>query len=129
SINGTVQITNVVTHGSLTCNTFCGSIAGYTSGDVTVTDSHSDATISGDSRLGGLFGKVDSTGGHTTNVTNSYFTGIVTGTGNLIGGIAGPGQGLILDKVFSNGTVTGASFVGGLVGSMINIGSITLSYS
>jgi hypothetical protein len=129
SINGTVQITNVVTHGSLTCDTFCGSLAGYTSGDVTVTDSHSDATVSGSSRLGGLLGKVDSTSGHTTTVTNSYFTGTVTGTGNLIGGISGPSQGLILDKVFSSGTITGASFVGGLVGSMINIGSITLSYS
>ncbi|HSX44493.1 MAG TPA: hypothetical protein VLF39_00060 [Candidatus Saccharimonadales bacterium] len=129
-LSGNAQIINVTTHGSLNCSSFCGSFAGFVQGHIAVSDSHSDANVFGDIKLGGLFGKVDCVGpGHTLTLTNSYYSGSVYGTGILVGGIAGPSQGLILNKVFSNGTVTGTNNVGGLVAQMSNIGSISLSYS
>ncbi len=124
------QIINVVTHGTLSCDSFCGSFAGFVSGLVTVADSHSDVDVSGDTKVGGLFGKVDSVGpGNTTTVTNSYFSGDVTGTGSLIGGISAPSTGLILEDVYTSGSVSGTSSVGGLIASFTNIGSVIRSFS
>ena len=51
----------------------------------------------------------------TTNVTESYFSGNLTGT-NYIGGIAGAKQGGCINKCYASATINGNQYVGGIAG-------------
>jgi hypothetical protein len=91
--------------------------------------------------VGGLVGH------NGTKISNSYFTGTVTGakvttnssnnTSVYVGGLAGYNYGGTINNSYSTGTVTGTRttggnasvYVGGLVGENVSTGTISNSYS
>jgi len=78
-----------------------------------------NATVTGDYYVGGLVGVMNS-----GTVSNSYFTGNVTGNrgvGGLVGGSTGP-----VSNSYSTGSVDGDDYVGGLVGH--NGGTVSNSF-
>ncbi|MFI3253690.1 MAG: GLUG motif-containing protein [Eubacteriales bacterium] len=90
---------------------------GYTK-NATITNlgiEHCD--VSGDVSVGGLVGLAQA-----TTIENCYTTGAVSGTGNLVGGLAGQLlSGSTIQNCYSTaiataGTAGGTSYVGGLVG-------------
>ena len=83
----------------------------------TVSNVFSSGSVSGDRRVGGLVGSMESLGA----ISNSYSTATVTGTGDDIGGLLGLVQGTAgassLSNSYSVGLVTSPSGSrGGLVG-------------
>ena len=52
-----------------------------------------------------------------TKISNSYFSGSITGT-NYIGGIAGYKMGGIVSYNYANATISGSDYIGGLVGKL-----------
>jgi len=81
-----------------------------------------NAEVTGHLYVGGLVGCAF--GGSA--ISNSYFTGSVTGY-ELVGGLAGESRGGIMSSSYSTGNVTGEFYVGGLVGG--NGGTVSNSYS
>jgi hypothetical protein len=61
-----------------------------------------------------------------TTVSNSYFTGSVSGSSDQVGGLVGYNYGTV-SKSYSSGSVTGDSYTGGLVG--FNRDTVSDSYS
>ncbi len=71
-----------------------------------------DAYVEGQSQVGGLIGW---SAGFGTSVSNSYATGVVTGTGYNVGGLIGNSSGSVSNS-YATGAVTGRNNVGGLIG-------------
>ncbi len=72
-----------------------------------------DAYVEGQSQVGGLIGW---SAGFGTSVSNSYATGVVTGTGYNVGGLIGNSSGSVSNS-YATGAVTGTgNNVGGLIG-------------
>lgn len=95
-----------------------GGIAGQLCpGGVTITNASNSSSgeVYGSSYVGGILGRTNDNGDNSlSNVTNSAK---ITGTGNYVGGIAGFGSDLIsLISASNSGAVSGASWVGGIVG-------------
>ena len=84
-----------------------GGLVGQSSG--TVSNSHSNCSVSGYHRVGGLLGKNDG------DVSNSYSTSDVTGNID-VGGLLGGNTGTVRDSYFT-GSISGDMNVGGVVGS------------
>ena len=80
-----------------------------------------NAEVHGYSRVGGLVGE------NSGQVSDSYATGSVTGSGHYVGGLVGLHLGTV-SASYATGDVTGSdNYVGGLVGS--SRGSISDSYA
>ena len=71
-----------------------------------------DANITGQSMVGALAGQSATV---ASNIQNCYSTGVVNGTGNLVGGLIGYKHGPI-QQSYSSATVNGYDSVGGLLG-------------
>lgn len=104
-----------------------GLIGNNNDGDV--SNSYSTATVtassySGNSNAGGLIGKNE----YNNNITTSYATGGVTGTGLAVGGLVGYQFGGSITNTYATGSVSSISSVGGLVGAASNA-TITSSYA
>lgn len=108
--------------GSVAGQTKVGALAGWNSGNI--NNSHASTTVTGtSSEAGGLVGTSQG------EIRNSHATGAVSG-GLAVGGLVGWGQGVISDSYATTGTVTASnSRAGGLVGYMLNSGTISRSYS
>ena len=79
--------------------------------------------IEGDDYVGGLVGS-----SRDSDITNSYATGVVTGTRYNVGGLVGTITNGTITNSYATGAVTGTrEYVGGLVGG--NWGRITNSYA
>jgi hypothetical protein len=107
-----------------------GSIIGAFYDTGTLFRAESDATvIAVGRRVGGLVGAATTNNGFdTVRIYDSKFTGSVTGndvTARQYGGILGAGTGVIVERVFSNATVSGVRQVGGIVGYVEGLGTIT----
>lgn len=89
-----------------------GGLAGDAS-TVTVNTSSANATVDGQSSLGGLIGDTQS---NPVDISNSYTAGNITGSGSSIGGLVGLHQDGMINNSYAVGNVTGGSSVGGLVG-------------
>ncbi|MBQ2713501.1 MAG: hypothetical protein IJF22_00845, partial [Clostridia bacterium] len=138
---GTIKNVNVA--GTITGTNYVGSVCGYNAG--TITNCHSTAVVSGKgSYVGGIVGVNNATldnahhvtgavngvnttfglavggvvGINLTNglVTNVYNTGGVTAANyQWVGGVFGQNHGTVYN-VFNKGQVSGAYYVGGLIG-------------
>lgn len=53
----------------------------------------------------------------TTNITDSYFSGNLTGT-NYIGGIAGTKQGGQINKCYASASINSGQYIGGIAGAL-----------
>lgn len=106
-----------------------GGLFGVNTGDITNSTLTNRGTVTGGTNVGGLIGV------NTGDVTNSSLInevgGSVTGTGDNVGGLIGKNNGTITggrndadtmyaDKIYNNGTVSGSSNVGGLIGANVD---------
>jgi hypothetical protein len=82
------KIENCYTEGSITGLDHIGGLASWVGDGGSIENSYSKASVSGYSYIGGLCGtvKLFETPG---TISNSYSTGLVTGTGSYIGGLIG----------------------------------------
>ena len=101
-----------------------GGLNGWNNGPI--SSSHASGNVSGDSKVGGLVGEnydADAWKGLAIGlnaITGSTAAGVVTGTGNWIGGLVGSNNGPISDSHARGARVRGLANVGGLVGSNYN---------
>jgi len=112
--------------------TGAGSVGGLAGSIGTIRNSNSEAEVTGtgtSTSVGGLAGS------NSSAISNSYFTGKVTGTGSgtstFVGGLTGSNSGTISDSYYA-GTMTGLgtganTYIGGIAGR--NSGAVSGSYS
>ncbi len=90
----------------------------------TITTCYFRGEVSGNSMVGGLVGN-----NHViTSIAESYASAQVTGTQPDVGGLVGISFGPIT-SCFADGETEGPSYVGGLVGSLANGGSVNSCYA
>ncbi len=121
NFNGTIA--NSYSTGSVSGSGLVGGLVGANGDGGTISNSYSTCSVSigSGSNVGGLVGENSST------ITNSYFTGSVSGSG-LVGGLVGLNFNGTIANSYSTGSVSGVDDVGGLVGFNFN-NTITNSYS
>jgi len=97
--------------GQITGQDYVGTLIGLGGNAMTISNSHSTATVSGRSTVGGLAGLAGS-----GSIVSSSAVGTVTGTGDIIGGLVGNAAGGAVSLSHATGHVTGKKQVGGLAG-------------
>ena len=113
-------IINSSVSGAVEANADVGGLVGINDGDI--ISSFADVAVSATTNSGGLVGR------NQGAMTNSYASGNVTASGDNIGGLVGLNNELgRITNTYAEGTVMGASQVGGLVGS--HHGMIMNSYA
>ena len=91
-----------------------GGLVGVTDSS-TLLNSSAAVNITGVTQTGGLVGRA-----RYSNISDSYATGSVTGTGTFTGGLVGAtDMGGTLARVYASGKVTGTTDVGGLIGGPV----------
>ena len=134
-----------------------GGLIGYNTGEIIggrIDDSGKDlglytykiynnGEVTGATNVGGLIGNnadEKATNGKQGSLIAGYNTGVVTGSGENVGGIAGTNAGII-DQVFNtvmtldkngkvvDGAISGVTNVGGIVGSNTGNGTLTNAYN
>lgn len=114
--------------GSVTANTEnVGGLIGFLENGH-VTSSYSESSVEGPNTVGGLVGTAVDQG---DLIQNSYSTGPVTSTGDVVGGLVGSTGVAEIKQSYSTSTIDpqGNDRVGGLVGSLYGEGSIVESYA
>lgn len=120
-LNNTMS--NCYSEATVSGDTIVGGLIGWLY--YNLENSYATGDVSGVERVGGLVGHIGGEG----FVINSYSTGNVYGTSERTGGLAGRNSGSI-DNSYSTGNVTGVDYVGGLAGVNRNQDAlITNSYS
>jgi filamentous hemagglutinin family protein len=95
-----------------------GGLVGYVVA-ASVTNSYAIGSVSGMSEVGGLIGVND----YKSMMSSDHAAGAVSGTANDVGGLVGLNSGTVSGS-YGTGSVSGASYVGGLVGyNVSNSGS------
>jgi hypothetical protein len=150
-------ILNTFSKGTITGYSLVGGLVGWTWGTCTISDSYSEANVSGTNEfIAGLVGinwgtisKCYATGsvsgagswlaglvGDNANrglISESYATGNVNGNttaGANFGGLVARNNNGIINNCYSTGNVTGYNYVGGLVGYIhLSTSSISNSYA
>ncbi|GIP26320.1 hypothetical protein J23TS9_14500 [Paenibacillus sp. J23TS9] len=143
-------VRNVGSEGSsITGQLYVGGLVGRNDG--TVSGSHVSGTVSGTTIVGGLVGDNE-----VGKVSQSYATGVVSGSGENVGGMVGYNfAGLVIqsnsfsdvkgrdgvgglvgnndqgsiNQSYATGTVNGQDHIGGLVGIINNSGEVSQSYA
>jgi hypothetical protein len=134
--NGSAQVlvqnltlSNVNITGSNYTGGLFGSFTGW-SNTVAVQNISVSGTISGGSNVGGILGFQS---GGWVQISNCTSTANITGSGSYVGGITGNALSLGLPGHIytstSSGTITGASYVGGIAGYVGNQGTVSGSSS
>ncbi|MDH7506201.1 MAG: hypothetical protein QHH15_00235 [Candidatus Thermoplasmatota archaeon] len=121
--NNDLKITSVVNNGNVSGRDYIGGTVGTMSRG-TITSPTNTGTVSGRHNIGGIVGYINGcmSVGNTAKITGCTHKVNVTGTGNGVGGILGSGYTgalnaiLIIEKCRYKGTVSGANYVGGIVG-------------
>ena len=98
-----------------------GGIAGMASGDIGNCENH--AMVNGANGVGGIVGDYRGSGKSIISCANY---GVVTGTGNSVGGIAGGYGSGTIQNCANYGDITGADIVGNLIGdgSICNLNNV-----
>lgn len=124
-VGGLAHLDNVFYTGTVTgSGTEVGGLVGFPNEQGHISNSWSDATVTGDSNVGGLAGSSRFGG----VIEHSYAKGTVTGNTN-VGGLVGLRGESSIEDSWSNATVTGDSNVGGLIGLSRAGGGIDHSYA
>ena len=90
-----------------------------------ISNAYTSGTVISDSdQIGGLAGEIKN-----STATNVYSTADVKGNGN-VGGLVGISSGSVIEKAFATGKATATTYqAGGLIGAMINGGTVKNSYA
>ncbi|MDZ5649759.1 beta strand repeat-containing protein [Nitrospirillum sp. BR 11828] len=122
---GTVSNLGLV-NASVTGQNDVGALAGISDG--AISGSYSTGSVTGASLVGGLVGLLGSIG--TPSLTTSYSGATVSvGSGLTAGGLAGSLQHGSISDSYATGAVSGAGYIGGLVGVTGSAISISSSYA
>ena len=109
---------------SVSGKTDVGGLVGQASQTSSIENSYSSGTVNGITKTGGFAGINEGI------IRNSYATGNVVSTGNYTGGFVGYIDATsTIDKVYSKGSVNGASYVGGLIGYINPSANTTITNS
>jgi PKD repeat protein len=129
NVTGGNQVGGLIGYGSAGNSHSTGNVLGVSRvggliGSGGATYCHSSGNVSGTSIIGGLIGE------QTSYTSNTYSTGIVSGSSDYVGGLIG----LIaywcnINNSFSSSRVIGGSLVGGLIGGKPYGASVTNCYS
>ena len=121
AISGSTASGTVTTTGSEV-----GGLVGWNNGPISDSDAL-NPSVTGVSYVGGLVGQNDGADGAAGSnaISGSTASGTVTATGSFAGGLVGSNEGPISDSDALNPSVTGLSWVGGLVGFNANVWSIS----
>lgn len=98
---------------------YTGGITGY-SATGSLTNCVYEGTLSGNMYVGGIVGSLETS---TSSFESCFSKGKITATGDYCGGIVGVSQGACIEEMESCshfGDISGASYVGGLVGAVLN---------
>ena len=125
SYSGSATIENCVVTGSVSGGTYVGGIIGrsllYSGQQLLIQQCVVEANIKGGNNVGGIAGYLESGTTGRATITECYFNGNVTATSSsYAGGIVGGGTALNIENCRSDGSVTGLSGVGGIIGTVIN---------
>ena len=122
------NVKNVFVTGTVTgSGTGTGGLIGYIYDDVSVSDCYSAATVIGEHSVGGLVGGISSNY-NKGQITFSYATGDVTGSGSNVGGLVGHIYTSKISDTYATGNVTGTGF-GSNVGGLVGLVGVASSYS
>ncbi len=121
-VSGTTTIENCYVSGKITGVQYLGGLVSYSSGKLTMNKCYNLAEVSGTTYVAGLVGRLSL---NTTQISNSYNFGAVTGTSDYVAGLVGfKNQSSInftLESSFKAGTVTATSSTSGpIVGYIKN---------
>lgn len=102
-----------------TTNELIGGLVGQIFISGTISDSYSQAQIDGGAIIGGLVGFTSTTDGTIKigTITDSYFDGQITASGNSIGGLIGQANNMEINDSYAKATLNGNNSMGGLLGS------------
>lgn len=125
--DNTVKIDKCINYASVTGTSNVGGVAGQApsgtaSNSFGITNSLNEGTVSGELNIGGIVGQIEA----FLTLSGCENKGDVTGTGSAVGGIAGlTGAGSTaaynrIDTCVNSGKISGASGIGGIVGSAGN---------
>ena len=133
-VQGVNRISGSTAGGAVTgTGDFVGGLAGRNDGPI--SDSHATGDVDGVHSVGGLVGTNFDDGGYYGDVVGlntirgSTASGVVIGTGTLVGGLVGYNEGPISDSDARGSLVRGYSSVGGLVGQNKGPGPISDSHA
>jgi len=126
-VSGDFEVSNLgLVNVDITAAQSVGAVFGVIEGGVNKTGIISSVfatgSITADDFVGGLMGRKQNN--HVNfNIIDSYFVGSVaangiTGYGGGVAGFLGADQGGLIENVYSEGTVTGTKFLGGLLGNL-----------
>ena|GEM_PF-4814538 len=104
-----------------------GGLVGYNGDYSNIKFSYATGNVEGTFRVGGLVGENE-----YGNITQSFATGAVVGTANRVGGLVGSNTGdaeIGIHDAYAIGSVTGDTYVGGLVGANDSGGHIERTYA
>ena len=125
---GTLSLTKCGTVSNVTVGQSSGSRIGGLVGQLTGNTTNNtisncfavgDIKTNGD-RIGGIVGEAT----RAVNISNSYYSGSITGA-NSLGGIVGYGSAVTMSNNYANGSINGNSNVGGIAGYLTSSSSIT----
>ena len=112
-------MTNLTVKATVTGGDDTGGIAGSIQNGVLNVCNY-EGTLSGAKYVGGIVGELLNT---TSSFTSCFSKGKITATGDYCGGIVGVSQGACIEEMESCshfGDISGQSYVGGLVGAVLN---------
>ena len=113
-------LTNVSVESTVTGKDYTGGYMGYCANG-TLIKCNFEGTLTGNQYVGGISGSLESA---ITSFADCFTKGKVTATGDYAGGIVGISKGACIEKMENCshfGDIDGKSYVGGLVGAVINI--------
>lgn len=115
-------------HGVIAAKSYAGTVAGQVLGTDTILEqiSVTNASVSGTSYLGGLFGIVSAAA--TAPISFCYADATVTAAGERAGAIVGNLTGSLTNS-YAAGIVKGTNHIGGLVGLQAGTADLTQCYS
>lgn len=115
-------IDGCINNGTVSGYRFIGGVIGRVIENATITNVSNTAAVSGTRDIGGIIGGTDDAKTLSTfnelYVTGATNSGVVTGTGDFIGGIVGyiNSKGNVLTNCTNTGNITGVKCVGGIIG-------------
>ncbi len=123
-LGASAQVMNLgLERGSVTAQDNVGALAGRNDG--VISNCYSTLSVSGGGvNVGGLVGSL----WMGASIIDSYATGAVTTPSNYVGGLVGASNALI-ERSYATGSVSGALYVGGLVGLSGGSSTVTNCYA
>ena len=123
--DGAFSLGNCGSVGDVSAQSLAGGFAGSivsSQGTLSNIFAVGDINVSG-TKVGGLAGSISATG--NVNINNSYYSGAIVSQSSNIGGLVGCGSNVTLDKNYSNGSVFGNQYVGGIIGYVSGTSTVT----